>query len=138
MISDFMQTLLDRMDKFPEEFIDVTADLSGHCYTRATEYVRWEGITKSMLYYNEAERAFSIFTEEEQAAYFSKLRGLLRKKLEQDICSALMEDSRQMELPGISARTLTTQQMTNEALKVLEKELFKQTPQIPTSILKDQ
>lgn len=99
MISDFMQTLLDRMDKFPEEFVDPHADLTNHCYTRAVDEVRWGGVTRSMLYYNEAERAFSIFTEEEQTAYFTKLRGILRKKLEQDICSALVSDQRQMELP---------------------------------------
>ena len=138
MISDFMQTLLDRMDKFPEEFIDAHDDLTRYSFTRAIEDTRWSGITNSMFYSGGERYQFNLFTEEEQTAYFAKLRGILRKKLEQDICSALMEDTRQMELPGISARTLTTQQMTNEALKVLEKELSKQTPQIPTSILKDQ
>lgn len=138
MISDFMQTLLDRMDKFPEEFVDAHIDLTRYDYTRAIEPGRWSGITNSIFISGGGTFKFNMFTEEEQTAYSAKLRGILRKKLEQDICSALMEDSRQMELPGISARTLTTQQMTNEALKVLEKELSKQTPQIPTSILKDQ
>ena len=113
MISDFMRTLLDRMDKFPEEFIDVSTDLTDHCYTRAVDEVRWGGVTRSMLYDNAPGAKFSMFTEEEQAAYYSKLRAILRKKLEQDICSALMEDLRQMELPF-------------------------DIPNIPTSILKDQ
>lgn len=138
MISDFMQTLLDRMDKFPEEFVDVSTDLTRYGYTRAIEDTRWVGITNSMFYSGGEPYQFNMFTEAEQAAYFAKLRGILRKKLEQDICSELVSDQRQMELPGIPARTLTLQQMTSEALKVLEKELFKQTPQIPTSLLKDQ
>lgn len=138
MISDFMQTLLDRMDKFPEEFIDVHDDLTRYNYRRAIEDTRWAGITNSMFYSGGESYEFNMFTEAEQAAYFAKLRGILRKKLEQDICSELVSDQRQMELPGIPTKPLTTKQITSEALKVLEKELFKQTPQIPTSILKDQ
>lgn len=113
MISDFMQTLLDRMDKFPEEFIDAYTDLTDDCYTRSVDEARWSGVTKSMLYPNMNGVKFSIFTDEEQAAYCSKLRDILRKKLEQDICSALVSDQRQMELPF-------------------------DVPNIPTSILKDQ
>lgn len=99
MISDFMRTLLDRMDKFPEEFIDVSTDLTQDDYTRAIEHGRWSGITNSMFFSGGGTYKFDLFTEEEQAAYFTKLRGILRKKLEQDICSALVEDKRQMELP---------------------------------------
>jgi hypothetical protein len=99
MISDFMQTLLDRMDKFPEEFIDVHIDLSQFSYTRAIEGTRWSGITNSMFYCGGESYQFNMFTEEEQTAYFSKLRGILRRKLEQDICSELVSDQRQMELP---------------------------------------
>lgn len=113
MISDFMQTLLDRMDKFPEEFIDAHDDLTKYSFTRAIEDTRWSGITNSMFYSGGERYQFNLFTEEEQTAYFAKLRDILRKKLEQDICSALMEDSRQMELPF-------------------------DVPNIPTSILKDQ
>lgn len=99
MISDFMQTLLDRMDKFPEEFIDVSTDLTQHDYTRAIEHGRWSGITNSMFFSGGGTYKFDFFTDEEQAAYCSKLRAILRKKLEQDICSALVSDQRQMELP---------------------------------------
>lgn len=113
MISDFMQTLLDRMDKFPEEFVDARTDLARHSCAQAIEHTRWGGIAKSMLFPNVSGVAFSVFTEAEQAAYFAKLCGILRKKLEQDICSELVLDQQQMELPF-------------------------NVPNIPTSILKDQ
>jgi hypothetical protein len=99
MISDFMQTLLDRMDKFPEEFVDPHADLTDYNYRRAMENTRWGGIAQTMFYSGGGEYHFDVFTEAERAAYFSKIRGILRKKLEQDICSALVSDQRQMELP---------------------------------------
>lgn len=135
MISDFMQTLLDRMDKFPEEFVDAYADLTDHCYTRAVEEARWGGVTRSMLYDNAPGAKFNMFTEEEQAAYSTKLRAILRKKLEQDICSALMEDKRQMELPFYSESI--TAQLEAAALKIKQNMEEQVVYAIPTSILKD-
>lgn len=136
MISDFMQTLLDRMDKFPEEFIDAHADLTDHCYTRAVDEARWGGVTRSMLYDSAHGVKFSIFTDEEQAAYCSKLRAILRKKLEQDICSALVSDQRQMELPFYSDSIAA--QIDAAARRIKQNTEEQVVYAIPTSILKDQ
>ena len=136
MISDFMQTLLDRMDKFPEEFVDAHIDLTRYDYTRAIEPGRWSGITNSIFISGGGTFKFSMFTEEEQTAYSAKLRGILRKKLEQDICSALMEDSRQMELPFYSESIAA--QLEAAALKIKQNMEEQVVYAIPTSILKDQ
>lgn len=136
MISDFIQTLLDRMDKFPEEFVDAYADLTDHCYTRAVDEVRWGGVTRSMLYPNMNGVKFSIFTDEEQTAYCSKLRTILRKKLEQDICSALVSDQRQMELPFYSDSIAA--QIDAAARRIKQNTEEQVVYAIPTSILKDQ
>lgn len=136
MISDFMQTLLDRMDKFPEEFVDAHDDLTRYSFTRAIEDTRWSGITNSMFYSGGERYQFNLFTEEEQTAYFAKLRGILRKKLEQDICSALMEDTRQMEFPFYSESIAA--QLEATALKIKQNMEEQNVYAIPTSILKDQ
>ena len=135
MISDFMQTLLDRMDKFPEEFVDAHIDLTRYDYTRAIEPGRWSGITNSIFISGGGTFKFSMFTEEEQTAYSAKLRDILRKKLEQDICSALMEDSRQMELPFYSESIAA--QLEAAALKIKQNMEEQVVYAIPTSILKD-
>ena len=119
-VSPTIQTLLDRMDKFPEEFIDPEADMVHHGIEDCIRGSRWQGITESVF----TGHTYHVFTAEEVNAYRTKLAGILRKKFEEDVCKGLVkfeEDPRQMELPGM----LTTQQVTREALKVLEQSLDK-------------
>jgi hypothetical protein len=70
----------------------------------------------------------NVFTNEERECYLARLRAIIRAKFDEDVCRALLEAqerkefyAKQMELPGM----LTTQQVTSEALKVLEQSLDK-------------
>ena len=129
MISPIIQTLLDRMEKFPEEFFDEHSSITKYGFDDLIDGSRWEGVTGSI---NNNDR-YLVFTPEEVHAYKTKLAEILRKKFEEDVCKELVGREqqegfvqRQMELPGV----MTVKQMTSEALKVLESELFKQTGQI--------
>lgn len=97
-ISPTIQTLLDRMDKFPEEFVDVHSSATKYGFDGITDGSRWEGVTDSIVNGGNYE----VFTPEEIHAYKSKLAEILRKKLDEDICRELVsheKNPRQMELP---------------------------------------
>lgn len=100
MISESIKTLLDRMDKFPEEFIDHRSDLTSEDLSNAIGHTRWEGITYTMLRQMNMETP-KLFTPEEIEAYMAKIAPIYRKKLEEDICKALVryeQDPRQGKL----------------------------------------
>lgn len=101
MISPTVQTLLDRMDKFPEEFTDATSDLTESTTWASIDYTRWGGVSKTMLEHHTNDVGLNIFTSEEVNAYVGKLSKLMRKKMEEDVCAKLVkfeEDPRQGEL----------------------------------------
>lgn len=133
MISPTIQTLLDRMEKFPEEFFDELSAITKYGFDDLIDGSRWEGVTGSIL----NNDRYLVFTPEEVAAYKSKLAEILRKKFEEDVCKELVGGEqregfvqRQMELPGIPTKLLTVKEITNEALKILEQGMFNQTRQI--------
>lgn len=102
MISPTVQTLLDRMDKFPEEFTDAMSDLTESTMWASIDYTRWGGVSKAMLEHRTNDVGLNIFTPEEVNAYVGKLSKLMRKKMEEDVCAKLVkfeEDQRQMTLP---------------------------------------
>jgi hypothetical protein len=97
-VSPTVQILLDRMDKFPEEFIDPESNMVHHGIDDCIRGSRWQGITESIF----TGHTYHVFTAEEVNAYRTKLAGILRKKFEEDVCKGLVkfeEDPRQMELP---------------------------------------
>jgi hypothetical protein len=125
MISKAVQTLLDRMNEFPNEFVDSEFNMANDTFCTVWERTRWAGATKQML----EDDDHNVFTNEERECYLARLRAIIRAKFDEDVCRALLEIKekyefmqKQMELPGM----LTTQQVTREALKVLEQELNKQ------------
>lgn len=103
-ISPGMATLLDRMDKFPEEFIDQQSDLTVQALGNSIRDTRWEGITYTMLGQISGKTP-PLYTQEEVDAYMGKITPIYRKKLEEDICKALVDRGNpprtyeQMELP---------------------------------------
>ena len=124
MISKAVQTLLDRMNEFPNEFVDSEFNMTNDTFCAVWERTRWAGATKQML----EDVDHNVFTNEERECYLMRLRAIVRAKFDEDVCRALLEIQekaefmqKQMELPGM----LTTQQVTREALKVLEQELNK-------------
>lgn len=103
-ISPAIATLLDRMDKFPDEFIDQQSDLTVEALGNSIRHTRWEGITFTMLGQISGKTP-PLYTPEEVEAYMSRITPIYRKKLEEDICKALVEHKNaprtheQMELP---------------------------------------
>lgn len=130
-----VKALLERMDTHPEEFI-----CEGFSYVRyglgqLINDTRWENVTWTMTGYG--DKSLAIFTPEEVDAYTTKLGGIIRQKLEEDVCKELLkprEEPEQMELfPNQSSfpprsrpsTILTANQITNETLKILNDELDK-------------
>ena len=102
MISPIVQTLLDRMDKFPEEFTANDCDLSEATVWGTVDYTRWAGVSKTMIEHRTGEIGVEVFSPDEVDAYITKLSKIMRKKMEEDICAKLVKfekDPRQGELP---------------------------------------
>ena len=133
-ISPAVTALLERMDTNPEEFIDGEYSYVRHGVSQLINDTRWENVTWTMI--GDGNKALTIFTPEETDAYITKLGIMIRQKLEEDICKELLrpqKEPEQLELfPNHSAfpprnRTsaVTAQQITTEALKILNGEINK-------------
>lgn len=132
-ISPAVTALLERMDTNPEEFVHPLRSLVNDSCSEITYGSRWHSITESIL---EQNTVFKVFTVEEVNAYQEKLAGVFRKKLEEDVCQELLKPQKnpeQMELfpnqssfpPRGRTGAVTTQQITTEALKILNGEINK-------------
>jgi hypothetical protein len=142
-VSKMVQMLLDRMDKFPDEFVSP-------CYSATKQYsrdliedARWGYVSIAIL--DTAAQSQGLFTAEECNAYRDKIMKILRKKYEADVCEELVRpteqeqaDPRQGQLwqtqtVGSSNTSITANQITSEALKILEQELYKNNK--PTKLI---
>jgi hypothetical protein len=125
------------MDQAPEEFAE----------DGSWKHTRWADITDIMV--AESQMTPRVFTQEENVAYMSKLGAIVRKQLEEHICIEILNPLRsnekapqQMNLfpaqtaypPGTAvwgvsggggSGLLTANAIKNEALKVLEEEMYK-------------
>lgn len=106
MISQTIQTLLDRMDKFPEEFIDTDVGANYAPVEDMVEDTRWGGVTISIANQAQGRCLYNLYTPEEVSAYMDKFTELIRKKVDEDICASIVrfdaqreEKTKQMELP---------------------------------------
>lgn len=137
-ISPAVTALLERMDTNPEEFIDGEYSYIKHGIGSLINDTRWENITWTMM--GDGNKALTIFTPEEVEAYTTKLGGIVRRKLEEDVCQELLKPQKepeQMELfPNQSSfppraraaqpsSILTTKEMHDKALKILNGEINK-------------
>jgi hypothetical protein len=102
MISKAVQTLLDRMNEFPNEFVDSEFNMANDTFCTVWERTRWAGATKQML----EDDDHNVFTNEERECYLMRLRAIVRAKFDEDVCRALLEAqerkefyAKQMELP---------------------------------------
>ena len=102
MISKAVQTLLDRMNEFPNEFVDPEFNMANDTFCTVWERTRWAGATKQML----EDGDHNVFTNEERECYLMRLRAIVRAKFDEDVCRALLEAqerkefyAKQMELP---------------------------------------
>ena len=161
-ISKMVQMLLDRMDKFPEEFVSPAYSAVKQYSRDLIEDARWGYISIAIL--DTAAQSQGLFTAEECNAYRSKIMKIMRNKYEADVCEELVRpaeqeqtDPRQGQLwqtphisssnttatlsPGAIAgsgnlgtgRLLTTQEVTKQALKIIEQEMYKNNK--PTKLI---
>jgi hypothetical protein len=133
-ISPAVTALLERMDTNPEEFIFIEYSYIKHGIGSLINDTRWENITWTMM--GDGNKALTIFTPEEVEAYTTKLGGIVRRKLEEDVCQELLKPQKepeQMELfpnqssfpPRGRTSAVTAQQITTEALRILNAEIGK-------------
>jgi hypothetical protein len=138
-VSKMVQMLLDRMDKFPDEFVNAHGSPLMHSVNQVLMDVRWETINAAML--SSVVDTRGLFTAEEVNAYRSKIMAILRKRYEEAICEELVNPRQEQgELFGAIAgggaggtTPLTVNQITNEALKIIEQELYKNNK--PTKLI---
>jgi hypothetical protein len=102
MISKAVQTLLDRMNEFPNEFVDPEFNMANDTFCTVWERTRWAGATKHIL----EDEDHDVFTNEERECYMVRLRAIVRAKFDEDVCRVLLEAqerkefyAKQMELP---------------------------------------
>jgi hypothetical protein len=119
-----IKALIERMGQAPGEFV-----VEG-----STQRTRWEHITQGI--YDENNSKPLIFTQEEIDAYLAALSKIIRTQIEEQICIEILNPLRpdtpqQMELfPAQSGyppgeKPITAKQITADALKILEDELYK-------------
>ena len=120
-----IKALIERMGQAPGEFV-----VEG-----STQRTRWEHITQGI--YDENNSKPLIFTQEEIDAYLAALSKIIRTQIEEQICIEVLNPLRpdrgeQLELfpaqsayPPMQAKPLTQQDITREALKILEQEMYK-------------
>jgi hypothetical protein len=120
MISKAVQTLLDRMNEFPNEFVDSEFNMTNDTFCAVWERTRWAGATKQML----EDINHNVFTNEERECYLARLRAIIRAKFDEDVCRALLEiqervefQARQLELPFGPADIKTFTQWKLDRLK---------------------
>jgi hypothetical protein len=148
-VSKMVQMLLDRMDKFPEEFVSPAYSAVKQYSRDLIEDARWGYVSIAIL--DTAAQSQGLFTAEECNAYRSKIMKIMRNKYEADVCEELVRpakeeeqaDPRQGQLwqtPHIGSSTgaiaggpLTMAGITRDALKILEDEMFKNNK--PTKLI---
>lgn len=120
-----IRALIERMAQAPHEFAK----------DGSTRHTRWGHITDEM--YEEEKTKPHVFTQEEIDAYLDGISKIIRAQIEEQICIEILNPLRpaaatQMELfpaqsgyPPMQAKPLTHQDITREALKILEDELYK-------------
>lgn len=130
-----IKALIERMAQAPHEFAK----------DGSTRHTRWGHITDEM--YEEEKTKPHVFTQEEIDAYLDGISKIIRAQIEEQICIEILNPLRspdrgaQMELfPNQSAyppgaitggggtgktTTLTAQEVTKQALKILEQEMYK-------------
>ena len=127
-----IEALIQRMDQAPEEFAE----------DGSWKHTRWAQITDIMV--AESTLPPVVFTKEENTAYMSKLGAIVRKQLEEHICIEILNPLRsdqnvgkQMDLfthqdyrvtvggSGGSGSVISTTQIQNQALRMLEDEMDK-------------
>ena len=128
-----VKALLERMDTHPEEFISDDYSCTAQTFGNMFNETRWEYVSWAM---SGDVSKFGMFTPEEHAAYLTKLGVLMRQKFEEDVCEELLnphKEPEQMELfpnqssfpPRGRTGAVTAQQITTEALKILNAEIGK-------------
>jgi hypothetical protein len=120
-----IEALIQRMDQAPEEFADDAT-------WRGT---RWEHITDIMFSESKSYAKPRVFTQEEVDTYMNKLGTIVRKQVEEQVCVELLnplrvDTARQLDLfPAASGYPpkglLTSAQMQNDALRILQDEMDK-------------
>ena len=120
-----IKALIERMGQAPGEFV-----VEG-----STQRTRWEHITQGI--YDENNSKPLIFTQEEIDAYLAALSKIIRTQIEEQICIEILNPLRpdrgeQLELfpaqsgyPPGHAQKLTQKEITKQALKILEQEMYK-------------
>ena len=116
--------LIERMGQAPEEFAE----------DGTWKHTRWAHITDIMI--AESNMTPRVFTQEEIDEYMIKLGSIVRTQLEEMVCIEILNPLRpdrgeQLELfpsqsaypPGV--KSLTQQEVTREALKILDNQMYK-------------
>lgn len=94
-ISKMVQMLLDRMDKFPDEFVSPHCSATKQYDRDLIEDARWGYISNAILY--ASAHSQGLFTAEEHNAYRDKIMKILRKKYEADVCEELVRPAKEEE-----------------------------------------
>lgn len=94
-ISQMVQMLLDRMDKFPDEFVSPYCSATKQYDRDLIEDARWGYISNAILY--ASAHSQGLFTAEEHNAYRDKIMKILRKKYEADVCEELVRPAKEEE-----------------------------------------
>lgn len=95
-VSDTMRMLLERMDKFPDEFVNSGRSVASYSIDDLYADTRWDSISVAIMgsRYSSQHTVHSIFTAEEVNAYRDKMGKLIRKQVDECICSELLNPLR--------------------------------------------
>ena len=117
--------LIERMGQAPLEF----------AREGSTRHTRWGNITDQI--YEEDKTKPHVFTQEEIDTYLDGLSKIIRAQIEEQICLELLNPLRpdrgeQLDLfpaqtayPPGHIQELTKQEVTKQALKILDNEMYK-------------
>lgn len=95
-VSDTMRMLLERMDKFPNEFVNPGRTVADYSIDDLYSDTRWDSISVVIMgsRYSSQGTVHSIFTAEEVNAYREKMGKLIRKQVDECICTELLNPLR--------------------------------------------
>lgn len=95
-VSDTMRMLLERMDKFPDEFVNSGRSIANYSIDDLYADTRWDSISAVVMgvRYSSQGTVHSIFTAEEINAYRDKMGKLIRKQVDECICTELLNPLR--------------------------------------------
>lgn len=96
-ISDTMRMLLERMDKFPDEFVNSGRSIANYSIDDLYADTRWDSISAAIMgsRYSAQNAIHSIFTAEEINAYRDKMGKLIRKQIDESICTEILNPLRE-------------------------------------------